>query len=143
MRSNRAIPVDSSYPVGSAGILVLWVENSAKIGVGQNGIDLEVRLLLLDELPEFLLGLGFARTVDVPAAVCLVVWWRCPRFVNGVLVPRIFFDVEFLVRYWICCCGGGRCEDESLDLRFRVGGFEGVCDAGEDAGDDVVGVFAE
>lgn len=102
-----------------------------------------MRFVFLDVFPDSLFCLGLACTIDIPCAVILFIWWGSPSFVNGDLVPGSRFNVKFLVRYRVDGGSGGRSEDESLDRRFVVGGFEGVCYTGDDFGNDIVGVLGE
>jgi len=55
--------VDGGDP-GACGGGLFGAEDLAEVCVGENGIDGEVRVVLFDEFPDFLLCLGFAGAVD-------------------------------------------------------------------------------
>ena len=62
---------------GAGGGGVGRVEQEAEIGVGADGVGGEVRVLVGDEFPDFLLRLRFTGAVDGPGAVGRV-GWRLP-----------------------------------------------------------------
>ena len=130
------------YPACGTGVLA-FVEDRAKVCVGENGVTLEVRVVLLHIFPYSLLSLGLTSAIDVPSSVGLGVGWVGPGLVDGVLVPRRLVNVELLVGDRVGCSSRGRCKDESLDRGFLVGGIEGVGDTVDDVWDDLVGVLGE
>jgi len=130
------------YPACGTGVLA-FVEDRAKVCVGENGVTLEVRVVLLHIFPYSLLSLSFASAIDVPSSVGLGVRWVGPGLVDGVLVPRRLVNVELLVRNRVGCSSRGGCKDESLDRGFLVGGIESVGDTVDNVWDDLVGVLGE
>lgn len=59
--------VEGVDPGGCGGDL-FGVEQLAEVCVGENGVDGEVRVVLFDEFPDFLLCLGFTGAVDGPCS---------------------------------------------------------------------------
>lgn len=139
---SKALGEDISDPSGSACVLAL-VENGTKVCIGQNGVALEVRIVFLDIFPNSLFSLSLTCAIDIPSSVGLGVGWIGPSLVNGELVPRVLVDVELFVRHGIGGSSRGRGEDESPDRGFFVGSLKSVCDASNNTGNDIVGVFGE
>lgn len=129
-------------PACGTGVLA-FVEDRAKVCVGENGVTLEVRIVLLHIFPYSLLSLSLASAIDVPSSVGLGVRWVGPGLVDGVLVPRRLVNIELLVRDGVGCSSRGRCEDKSSDRWFLVCGIESVGDTVDNVWDDLVGVLRE
>ncbi len=77
------------------------VEELAEVGVGEDGIDGEVRVVVFYKVPEGLLRLGFAGAVDGPCARGFV-GRGFPGFVDVFLVPGVGVDGEGGVGFETC-----------------------------------------
>lgn len=119
------------------GRVLLPMEHWPKDGEGQNGIRLEMRLLLLNELPYGLLRLDLARHVGDHGTV-RVVRRRSPGHGHGGVVPALGVDVEWRLGERQGRGGDGRREDEALDRRLVGGHLEEIFHARDRLRDHIV-----
>ena len=112
---------------------------TTKVGIGENGIEGELGLVLLDILPGGLLAFSLACAVDCPFPAIFAVHnynvcfsrsvtsymqeggslgRRSPSVLDCFLIPHTCVDMEFLIRFRICSSRRGGSQDEALETRF-------------------------